>query len=228
MKFLLPLLFLISIEGSAQIWHIKRSIEWNYPCSQTESTIDSFISLPGATFENFPEYFPYYYEIIEWQQKNPFIKADIVTADYEELNATIPDSLKKELTGRDLIRVSIGFASLKPYLQITVFPFQLNHDNGKLQRIKNLVIRIESLPDQSTKQSSSAISYRKSSNIDHSQLMEGNYYKIAISETGIYKLSYDQIKSMGFEDPSKVRIYGNGGTMLPEDFRNGNKDCDVI
>ena len=28
-------------------------------------------------------------------------------------------------------------------------------------------------------------------------------------------LTYEDIKTMGFSDPAAVRIFGNGGTMLP-------------
>lgn len=51
-----------------------------------------------------------------------------------------------------------------------------------------------------------------------SVLNEGKWVKIRIKNTGIYKLSYDDIKKMGFEDPSKVKIYGYGGGKLEESF----------
>jgi hypothetical protein len=48
-----------------------------------------------------------------------------------------------------------------------------------------------------------------------SVLSSGKWYKVKILHDGIYKLTYEDIKSMGFADPSAVRVFGNGGTMLP-------------
>ena len=49
-----------------------------------------------------------------------------------------------------------------------------------------------------------------------SVLSEGKWVKIRIAESGIYKLTYSSLRSMGFNDPSKVRLFGYGGAVLPE------------
>jgi hypothetical protein len=54
----------------------------------------------------------------------------------------------------------------------------------------------------------------KSQNAWTSVLSSGDWYKIKIKQSGIYKLTYEDIKSMGFSDPSQVHIFGNGGAML--------------
>ena len=51
---------------------------------------------------------------------------------------------------------------------------------------------------------------------DNSVLSSGKWIKIRISESGIYKLTYSALRSMGFNDPSKVRLFGYGGAVLPE------------
>jgi hypothetical protein len=52
-------------------------------------------------------------------------------------------------------------------------------------------------------------------------LATGNWYKIAVPETGVYKVDYDFIVSkLGVDaskiSPSNIRVFGNGGNMLPE------------
>jgi hypothetical protein len=47
-----------------------------------------------------------------------------------------------------------------------------------------------------------------------SVLSSGKWYKVKILRDGIYKLTYEDIKTMGFTDPAAVRVFGNGGTML--------------
>ncbi len=54
--------------------------------------------------------------------------------------------------------------------------------------------------------------------VPSSVLAEGKWVKVAIKDTGLYEISYDQLSEMGFSDPSKVRIYGQGGRRCNEDF----------
>lgn len=53
---------------------------------------------------------------------------------------------------------------------------------------------------------------------DNSVLSKGHWVKIQIEKDGIYKLTYSELKNMGFDDPSKVAVYGYGGWPLEEDF----------
>jgi hypothetical protein len=51
-----------------------------------------------------------------------------------------------------------------------------------------------------------------------SALAEGKWVKVSISETGFYKLTYADLKKMGFASPEKVSVHGYGGYPLEEDF----------
>ena len=51
-----------------------------------------------------------------------------------------------------------------------------------------------------------------------SALSEGKWVKISVDETGFYKLTYSELKKMGFPNPEKVSIHGYGGWPLDEDF----------
>ena len=53
---------------------------------------------------------------------------------------------------------------------------------------------------------------------DNSVLSSGKWIKMTVKENAVYKLTYDDIKKQGISDPSKVKIYGYGGWILPEDF----------
>ena len=50
-----------------------------------------------------------------------------------------------------------------------------------------------------------------------SKLSSGRWVKIEIGASGIYQISYSTLQNMGF-DPTKVKVYGYGGNMLPEKF----------
>ena len=62
---------------------------------------------------------------------------------------------------------------------------------------------------------------------EHSVLSEGEWYKISTNQDGIYRLTYSDFQSLGINvsnlQSSSIRIYGNGGGMLPRlnsDFRH--------
>jgi len=61
----------------------------------------------------------------------------------------------------------------------------------------------------------------------NSVLSSGTWYKIAIKESGIYKLDADFFNNLGINlssiNPQNIQIYGNGGKILPQrnsDFRH--------
>ena len=57
-----------------------------------------------------------------------------------------------------------------------------------------------------------------------SVLARGKWKKLSVTESGIYKLDYSDIVSMGL-NPAKVQIFGYGGKLLSEDFSlNDYKD----
>lgn len=49
----------------------------------------------------------------------------------------------------------------------------------------------------------------------HSVLASGKWVKISVSETGVQKISYAQLSNWGFNNPANVKVFGNGGDMLP-------------
>ncbi|MBQ0136478.1 MAG: hypothetical protein KBS40_00530, partial [Bacteroidales bacterium] len=59
--------------------------------------------------------------------------------------------------------------------------------------------------------------------VDSSVLGEGNFVKLQVPSTGIYSISYDQIKAWGL-NPDSVRLLGYGGNLLTQDFTKPHTD----
>lgn len=51
----------------------------------------------------------------------------------------------------------------------------------------------------------------------NSKLNTGRWVKIKVTQTGMHEITYDQLREMGFSDPSKVSVYGYGGVLLSDD-----------
>lgn len=55
-------------------------------------------------------------------------------------------------------------------------------------------------------------------NIENSVLSSGEWYRFYIEKSGVYKITKGFLESLGFNtnvDPRNIRIYGNGGRMVP-------------
>ena len=62
----------------------------------------------------------------------------------------------------------------------------------------------------------SAAAFDLSQFATQSRLATGKWVKITIPETGMYEITYDELRAMGFNNPSQVRLYGNGGYAISE------------
>lgn len=62
------------------------------------------------------------------------------------------------------------------------------------------------------------LAFDLSSYAQNSKLASGKWVKIAISEDGVYEITNDELIQFGFSDPSKVKLFGYGGRMLPENL----------
>ena len=49
-----------------------------------------------------------------------------------------------------------------------------------------------------------------------SQLANGKWVKITVPENGMYEITYDELREMGFNNPEKVGVFGFGGAKINE------------
>ena len=224
MRYLLPLLLIFALPVKAQTLYLQRSVPWSYP--DTTAKVMSFKEISSfvrSDYENYHSLLPRYTEIIEWQSENPEVEVSFYRAEYQVVQ---PDNEAKQLLSglSDSISVKshISFDSGKPYLQIALVPFRKNPVTGFIERLTSFVLKVEST--QVVPKKPAPVAYKKSSSAENSMLSSGNWYKIRIRETGIYKLTYDQLLSLGLSDPANVRIYGWGGICLPDDVTKGEQD----
>lgn len=59
-----------------------------------------------------------------------------------------------------------------------------------------------------------------------SKLATGKWVKITVPENGMYELTYDELRAMGFSNPAKVHVYGSGGNRINE-VLNGTAPDDL-
>jgi hypothetical protein len=99
-----------------------------------------------------------------------------------------------------------GFISLSPIVS----------EGNSFKRIKSFSYSINST---SSGNNNSASTSKKTNIISNSVLSSGDWYRFYVEKSGVYKISRSFLQSLGFDvsksDPRKIKIYGNGGRMLP-------------
>jgi hypothetical protein len=86
--------------------------------------------------------------------------------------------------------------------------------NGKVERLVSFDITVKNMATPVSHRAARAYS-------SNSVLRKGEWMKVAITQTGIYKLDYSFIKTNLGQDPtnttfSNIGVFGNGGGMVPE------------
>lgn len=133
------------------------------------------------------------------------IKSTACTADEAELLEGIeaePRIIKEITTTRG-----------EKTLEIYVLPFF--RKDGITHRIESASLHIS----QTSGRLKSGEQFKpKQSYAANSVLASGAWYKISVETSGLYKLTYSDIKKMGVGDPAGVRVYGYGGALIDEDL----------
>ena len=60
---------------------------------------------------------------------------------------------------------------------------------------------------------------------EHSRLASGHWVRISVDKTGIYEITYDKLRELGFSNPEKVGVFGRGGSTIGYNFTDdrGNR-----
>lgn len=111
------------------------------------------------------------------------------------------------------IKTSMQTERKQGFIRLEFNPVRQNPVSGELERLLQFtpVISYEASTDSLSQQ------VKTKAFAERSVLAEGRWVKIAIRESGLYKVTYDQLRDLGLENPSQVSLFGNGGKQLPFD-----------
>ncbi|MCF8450805.1 MAG: type IX secretion system sortase PorU [Taibaiella sp.] len=119
------------------------------------------------------------------------------------------------LSTPDKTEVLIGMERKHPFAVIRI-PAYSQDAAGKPQQISafNLTVTEEASTGKNL------YAAKTTADVTTSALAEGTWYKIGITRTGFHKIDAAFITSMGLDpgtiNPAHIRVFGNGGRMLPE------------
>ncbi len=139
----------------------------------------------------------------------------------EAVYEPIPDEIIQQVRDIDKvgttieIRKSILVQRKIPYVSISFLPMRRDPVSGRIERLVSFRMTIHTIKNESPVPLKPAFSYAA-----NSVLQTGAWYKLKVTANGIYKITYADLVSLGMTpasvNPKNIRIYGNGGGMLPE------------
>ena len=147
-----------------------------------------------------------------WLQHYQQPTVEVLHARYSEVPG-LPDSVQlKPAKDLDII---LGMERKRPFAFIRIPAYNLapaTRQPAQLSFISLKLTEAAAQPQSDIKAKTTA---------SPSVLAQGNWYKISVKERGVYKIDYSFLQSkLGIDpnqiNPSHIRLYGNGGTLLPE------------
>jgi hypothetical protein len=212
------LLFLLGFGSGVSMAQLsyRISLEWELPATLIMGN-DSSIQAPsfkGAQYPELPEIIlPTYSRNQVLPDGAVSVKADISDVKYTGLTESdlqltrlveIPDSPDPKV----LLMKERG----KPTAVFSMLPFGIDPATNKMAKIVSFSLTIN--------YASGGQELKSRHDYAPIQCCNGNWYKIYVDETGIYKLTFDNLRSLGINmsgiHPDHIRIFGNGGALLNE------------
>jgi hypothetical protein len=145
---------------------------------------------------------------------NSAVKLDPQTA------SVIKANFGKYLTNDFQVINKSGTAANETISGCEIIPFKVD----ELGEVMELVDYSISWEEQANANRKAVVSNFKASSV----LAQGKWYKIGITDDGVYKMDYSFLNSIGIDlstlDPKNIRVYGNGGIILEEENKNFRYD----
>ncbi len=195
--FLLISNILLSQNKSSEI------ISWKVPYSEGKM---SFLSFENANYNE--DYLPVFVKKIKVKDLGYSVK--LTNMRFVPLSKVEIEAIKNKEIAKSIKIESKVFKNRKDnFLTVEFVPLRLNSKTNLIEKL--ISFQIIYTPINKTKSISTILS-----NVNSSGMSNGEWAKIGIVKTGVYKISYDQMEKLGISNPSEPRIYGYGGKVMPE------------
>lgn len=207
------LLFALFLSFSTTAQTYERKIDWQ-PRPKTFTNIDGkTITQPTFTKAAHNDQFdllPFYIEII------PIAVSGDVSV--QIVNPVYSASDHLDIAGLGFIQETIepkaelSLLRKQPKAYVSFLPFRKNA-SGVIEKLETFTLRLTVTPKPQPRSTNAYASV--------SALANGNFYKIAVSADGIYKIDYNFVKNTLKVDPNSfglntLAVFGNGGGMVPD------------
>jgi hypothetical protein len=141
---------------------------------------------------------------------------ELTSTEFSEISEEAYQKLYKErVTDLDFILdYEINYYRKQPVINYRINALRLNPVTGKVEKLDKFNVTLTS------KESGHLRDQHLRGYTENSVLASGNWVKICINQSGVYKLDFNYLNEIGLNpgsiNPKNIKIYGNGGGMLPQ------------
>jgi hypothetical protein len=221
----LYILLLIPVLTLAGGLKIKRTIHWSgvQQIQITDGEERKIVRCEECSNNEEQNFAPVYFEKLELAEECENMSATLKNLVFEPLTTDEQLAITGIAEPAVVIKPDLKPAHemKKPVVLISFIPLRKNEVTGLTEKLVSFELELSYVPVERSGSETKPVSYA-----ENSALAEGNWYKIAVSNTGIHRLTAQDLSALGMNvstlDPRNIRIYGNGGGMLSEnvnDFR---------
>lgn len=189
-------------------------LKWNENTQEQkgQSTSIERSSFENALFLEENENIPLYFKTIEIKNGNNF-DIKIVNPVFEPTNFVFSEQMKSKIGAQIKLSSAIGYEKKQALLTFSFLPFRINEE-GIIEKLIRFDIENVELETPSENRIINNKTYAA-----ESALANGDWYKFGVTQSGLYKLDYDFLKSLGMNvdnvNPNTLKIFGQMGGMLP-------------
>lgn len=206
MKRKITLLSLIAFAST--LYAQRNTIEWNG--SKIQDFGDTKLNLPNFKNDGF-----------SFNQNNVFI---VTKQKIGEKELKISDLAWDGVSNQELYELDKGGLPDRDIAEVTYYTLDgERYASISIGLFKNINGRVQRLSSFNVSEASTSINTFGGTNkigTTDNPLASGNFYKIKVDKSGIFKITAQFLRDNGINpssvNPKNMRIYGNGGIMLPE------------
>ncbi len=220
MKYLQLIVFLIYLSipnAFTQSLEVSDFIRWKGLIKETMESglVSEYLSFDGAYTDQVTG-LPQYWGTVPVKNSSTELTTFFKSMEFEPCSSDESAFLSGIGYSQTSINVttSISIGRKLPQGIISFIPIRKNTGSGGYEKLTAFSLTVN-LNDSFISDGNNPRSYKS-----NSVLNEGEWYKIKVKQSGIYKISYNDLIDYGINpaiiDPRNLRIYGNGMGMLPE------------
>ena len=192
------LIFTVLLLCTAAVKAQFHTVDWSTVCG------DSLLPLCTQVVELPSDYAAYSYSArIEYPEFQRMSDADVARYSMAEKYGALSEMPHVEC--------HVGVQAKQAQLDVAFLPVVMR--DGKYYRINSYKLVVDKQPVQRPQRAAASSAERYAAS---SLLSTGKWVRIAVEENGVHRITDGELKKMGFAAPSKVRLYGYGGHILPE------------
>ena len=209
------LLLLLSASFLSARDRYSRSIEWMPARAVTDAAgqTNTFLVFKGAQYDPALNGLPVYFERVKLPAGTNAANISVADAVYQPVPEPEAALLPADMATDIALEVKTGYEQRQPYSLISFVPLRRNTQTGKPERLISFRLVVE--PVMSAQKTASANKAYAATSV----LASGTWYRIGVTSDGIHKISYSFLRDLGIDvdniNPRNIRVYGNGGGMLP-------------